>query len=222
MQYLTRQQVREVDRIAIQDYGIPGVVLMENAARGAVDVLLSEGVNGRVVICAGKGNNAGDGLVMARHLDILGVDVTVLLFCEPDVLSGDADINYRIIERSGIDIVCLPSPSAAAIAERLRGADWIVDALLGTGTRGELREPFESVIAAINDAGCRILAVDLPSGLDCDTGKQLGDCIRADVTVTFVAEKIGFENVEARQFTGKVEVVRIGVPREVVDSAATL
>src|SRR5580704_13369213 len=102
MNYLTRAQVREVDRRAITEFGVPGIVLMENAGRGAAELLISLGVQGSVAICCGKGNNGGDGLVIARHLDNRGIAVRVLLFAGPEELTGDAAVNVRIVERAGL------------------------------------------------------------------------------------------------------------------------
>src|SRR5437762_4226923 len=170
--FLNREQVREIDRRAIEEFGVPGVVLMENAGRGAAEVLLSLGANGPVVICCGKGNNGGDGFVIARHLDNRGVGVRVLLFARPEELTGDAAVNFRIIERAGLPI--LIQPDLAALAGELAPAAWVVDALFGTGLSGALRPPFDAIIAAINASGRPVLAVDIPSGLDCDTGLSLG------------------------------------------------
>ena len=206
---LTRDQVRDVDRLAIAEYGMLGLVLMENAGRNSAELLRSIGIVGRVVICCGKGNNGGDGFVIARHLENAGVEVRVLLCIPPSSLSGDAATNFRIIERARTPIVTPPFDWDT----ELTGADWIVDALLGTGTQGTLREPFITSIAAINAAGCKVFAVDLPSGLDCDTGQSLGGCVRADHTATFVARKIGFDSPDAAQWTGQVHVIDIGVPR---------
>src|SRR5207302_5011864 len=133
----TRAEVREIDRRAIEEFGVPGVVLMENAGRGAAGVLLSLGIGGPVLICCGKGNNGGDGFVIARHLDNRGVGVRVLLFARPEELTGDAAINFRIIERSGLPIVIQPDP--AALAGELAPTAWVVDALFGTGLTGGVR-----------------------------------------------------------------------------------
>ena len=142
---ITRQQSREVDRRAIEQYGMTGLVLMENAGRGTVDVLcrLAEsecgGRLGRVVICCGKGNNAGDGFVMARHLDLRGVEVRVLVWADPAELTGDAGANFRILRQAGVPMEVFGNPhDAARLAEQLAGADWIVDALLGTGAQASL------------------------------------------------------------------------------------
>lgn len=215
---LNRQQVREVDRLAIQEYGMSGLVLMENAGRGCADVLCGLGVHGRVVICCGKGNNGGDGFVIARHLDLRGHDVKVMLFAEPGELTGDAAANYRILERSGIPVemqagaVDLPHLEA-----EFASAVWIVDALLGTGATGEPRPPYDLAIAAINAAGKPVLAVDLPSGLDCDTGVPARQTIRAAHTCTFVAAKPGFCAPGADRFTGQLHVLDIGAPRKLID-----
>jgi NAD(P)H-hydrate epimerase len=215
---LTRGQVRDVDRRAIADYGLAGVVLMENAGRGAAELLVQRGVAGRVVICAGKGNNGGDGYVIARHLELRGITSIVLLFCEPADLTGDAAINYRILEAARQPLVVMgSSPDAAEIDRQLAAAEWIVDALLGTGTQGTIREPYLTAIAAINRSGKTVLAVDLPSGMDCDTGQPLGACVRADHTATFVARKVGFDAPGADRLTGQVHVIDIGVPKKLLD-----
>jgi len=222
---LTRAQVRDVDRRAIDQYGLPGIVLMENAGRNAASLLLDIGIHGPVLICCGKGNNAGDGFVVARHLENAGITVGVLLAVSSDSLTGDAAINFGVLQRAGTRIV---ETSAADIRaqwrEELAQAEWIVDALLGTGTQGTLREPFISAIDAINTSGRPVFALDLPSGMDCDTGQPLGGCIRATHTATFVARKPGFDTPGAAACTGAVHVIDIGVPRrllqEVSDSPA--
>jgi NAD(P)H-hydrate epimerase len=217
--YLSREQVRSLDRLAIEDYGVPGIVLMENAGRGAVEVLVSFGVQGPVVIGCGKGNNGGDGLVMARHLDNRGVPVRVLLFARPEELSGDAALAFRPVSRSGIPLTAYPPDDLdwKALHGELSGAEWIVDALYGTGLQGPIRPPLDQVVEAINASKRRILAVDLPSGLDCDTGRPLGATIKATHTATLVARKKGFAQPEAQPWLGQVHVVEIGVPRVLIE-----
>jgi NAD(P)H-hydrate epimerase len=218
---LSRHQVRDVDRRAVDELGMPSVVLMENAGRGAAELLMQLGIQGDVVICAGKGNNGGDGFVIARHLENHDHRVQVLLLCDPSELAGDAAINYGILEQAGTAAEVLGSaPDLRRLADRLRGADWIVDALLGTGTQGEIREPYRSAIELINQSPARVLAVDLPSGLDCDTGQPLGPCVQADHTATFVARKRGFDAAGAPAFTGQVHVIDIGVPRSLLKRIA--
>lgn len=216
---LTRSQVRSIDDKAIADYGLPGIVLMENAGRGAAEVLVGLGIQGPVVICAGKGNNGGDGFVIARHLELHDVETSVLLFCDPGELAGDAATNYRVLTLAKQEINVLgKTPDSTNLAHSLSAADWIVDALLGTGTQGSIREPYLTAIAAINRSGKKVFSVDLPSGMDCDTGRPLGTCVRADHTATFVARKVGFDAPGAGDLTGQVHVVGIGVPQRLLQA----
>jgi NAD(P)H-hydrate epimerase len=145
--------------------------------------------------------------------------VHVLLFADPDRLQGDAAVNYHIIARAGLPI--LPhgggTVDALALRRELSAAEWVVDALFGTGLRGPVRPPFDEVIAAVNDSPGRVLAVDIPSGLDCDTGLPLGPTVRADYTATFVAQKKGFAQPAAAEWLGQVRVLHIGAPRRLVE-----
>jgi NAD(P)H-hydrate epimerase len=202
---LTRQQCRELDRRAIHDYGVPGVLLMENAGANMARLLLSLGVRGEVAVCCGKGNNGGDGFVIARHLDNAGVALRVLLFADPDRLDGDAAVMFDILRRSGMRVEVWPHPS------RLGGVEWIVDALFGTGLSQTVRPPYDGIITAINAAGAKVLAVDIPSGLDADTGQPLGVCVRVDHTATVAAAKVGF--AAAAPWVGQVHVIDMGAPR---------
>jgi NAD(P)H-hydrate epimerase len=227
---LSREQVRRVDAVAIDRYGLPGVVLMENAGRNTAELLVSLGIAGRVTICCGHGNNGGDGFVIARHLEIAGIDVAVSLFADPTRLSGDAAVNYGVLERAKTPLRVLSGElDHEELTAVLTGSTWIVDALLGTGSTGLPRPPYDAVVKAINTAGntgTKILAVDLPSGLDADAGRpflddagRYGPCVKADATATFVARKTGFDNPASREFTGEVAVIDIGVPPAVVDEA---
>jgi NAD(P)H-hydrate epimerase len=208
----------------MDDYGVPGIVLMENAGRGTAELLRSLGIHGPVAICCGKGNNGGDGFVIARHLDNCHVPARVLLFASPDQLRGDAALNYRIIAKSGLSISISASPTLdlPAFERELASVEWVVDALLGTGLAGSVQPPYADVINAINAGGARVLAVDIPSGLDCDTGRPLGVAVRAQHTATFVAEKKGFANAEARAWLGQVHVLPIGAPRILVENPSLL
>lgn len=215
---MTRQQVRDVDRRAMEEFGLPGRVLMENAGRGAADLLLARGVRGPVVLCCGKGNNGGDGFVIARHLEAAGVDVDVLLFTDPHELTGDAATNLAVLRRAQTPVTTALDLTPAEWAATLESADWIVDALLGTGLTGEVRAPYDQAIECINNARRPVLAVDLPSGMECDTGQALGKCVQAQVTATFVARKQGFDAAGADRLTGEVAVLPIGVPRLLLES----
>lgn len=213
---LSRDEVRSIDARAADEFHLPTLVLMENAGRGAAErlrVRLSPGA--RVVIACGPGNNGGDGGVVARHLDAWGHLVHVAWFADPDSLHGDAAIQRHILTASGIpQSVCLGSE--IDLLWLWRDADWIVDALLGTGLTRPVEGILLSAIAAMNRSGRAILALDLPSGLDADTGIPLGDAVRATFTTTFVAPKLGFSAPGASSYTGAVEVVEIGVPRRIL------
>jgi NAD(P)H-hydrate epimerase len=214
---LSRAEVREVDRLAIEDYGVPGILLMENAGAGTARLLESLGIDGPVAIACGKGNNGGDGFVIARHLDLAGHTVKLLLACRPDEIRGDAAVNLEIARRSGLAIECLAAADQEAWERTLAGVAWIVDALLGTGASGAPQGAVATAIAAITAVRgrgvARVLAVDLPSGLDCDAGTAAGSCVRADATATFVARKRGFDLAGAAAYTGAVHVIGIGAPR---------
>ena len=220
MRYLSRQQVRDIDRQASEAYGLASLVLMENAGRGCADLLCRLGISGKVVLCCGRGNNGGDGFVIARHLDLRGKEVQVLFWGEPEKLSGDAAANFGVLQKSGVAIQCFAGPtSTGEIAPYLENAAWIVDALLGTGSQGPPRAPLDAVIDLLNLSDARKLAVDLPSGLDADSGAAAQPTFRADHTATFVAPKVGFLASSARAYLGLVHVLDIGAPRPLIEQA---
>jgi NAD(P)H-hydrate epimerase len=215
---MSRDEVRAVDAWAIHEVGVPGVVLMENAGRSCAELLqeqLAARENPRVCVFCGTGNNGGDGYVIARHLLNARIEVQVVLCGARDKVQGDARINLDILEKLGhrAEVLDPGRDDAPARVRALAGrADWIVDALFGTGLHGELKEEYRVLVEAINRLGRPVLAVDIPSGLDCDTGEPLGTAIRAACTVTFVAVKKGFvSSPEAARYTGAVYVASIGV-----------
>jgi NAD(P)H-hydrate epimerase len=221
---LTRAQSREVDRLAIEKYGISGLVLMENAGRGCVDVLEKIGIKGHVFVLCGTGNNGGDGFVIARHLAIRGHDARVMVLSDKMELQlrGDAEVNYRLL-KGDVERSCHtppdnePRPTPDFLPGMLDfhadGATWIVDALLGTGAQGDPRPLFAGAIDWMNarHRKTKLLAVDVPSGLDCDTGQPSSHTVRADHTCTFAAMKVGFTQKSAKPYLGKVHVCDIGV-----------
>ncbi len=219
---LNRTQSRRYDQLAMDEYGVPGIVLMENAGRGCVDVLAESGRRGPVLILAGTGNNGDDGWVMARHLSNLGFPTAVVLAGDGNRIQGDALINYRIAQRMGVPIRGWAEAGNSAALQQfavdLWGDDpeWLVDALLGTGASGDPREPFASLIRAANAMSARRMAIDLPSGLDCDSGQPHKPTFRADVTCTMVAPKVGFANPEAAPFIGRVRCIDIGAPANLI------
>jgi NAD(P)H-hydrate epimerase len=223
MPSLTRNKTRAIDRFAIERLGVPGVVLMENAGRLCADAVgdFLHGPAGRkVAICAGGGNNGGDGFVMARHLSMRGAEVAIFLLSPAEKLSGDAEINYRIARNLGLDIREVGPAGLAGLSKDLSGFDVVVDAIGGTGICGALRGDIALAVEQINAAARPVVAVDIPTGLDCDTGKADGPAVRAKLTVTMVARKKGFDAPESAEFTGEVRVVDIGIPAEVVERVA--
>jgi NAD(P)H-hydrate epimerase len=220
-QVLTRDQVRQVDRLAVEQYGMASVVLMENAGRGVVDTLCGLGIHGPVVVGCGRGNNGGDGLVIARHLDLRGYRVQVVLACDPESLSGDAETNYRILAKTDVPIqVVSGEQEPGAMAEQLGTADWLIDAFLGTGATGSPRPPLDVVLGQWNRVPAKRLAVDVHSGVDCDTGEVAEGAFRADHTCTFVAAKPGLLSESAASHVGQLHVLDIGVPRKLIDQVA--
>lgn len=214
---LSREQVRSFDRRAIEA-GVPGVVLMENAGRGAAEVALAlldaDGTSPRrVVVLCGGGNNGGDGYVVARRLRTVGVSVQVLSAVAPESLRGDALIQARAwaaVSPGGL----LPVPELSALRDALVDADLVIDALFGTGANRPVSEPLATWIDALNGAQRRVLALDVPSGLDADTGAVLGVAVRADATVTFAYPKRGLFSSAGQEHAGEVFVADIGVPPE--------
>ncbi len=214
---LTCAQVRELDRLAIEEYGLPGVVLMENAGSGAARIaleMLRERGGRRVEILCGPGNNGGDGWVVARYLANAGCDVHVTSCVAVDTLRGDAAVHARVALRMGI-AHAIPA-RVDAIGDTCTRADLVVDALLGTGASGAPRGIIAALIESVARSavgGPAILALDVPSGFDAETGERPGACVQADATATFAAEKSGFGAPDAAIWLGRVHVVDIGVPR---------
>lgn len=214
MKSLTRDQVRSLDKIAIERLGLPGLVLMENAGRQVADAaeqMLRELGGGRVAVVAGAGNNGGDGFVAARHLALRKIDVAVFLVAQPERLAGDAATNFSVIQKLGIDCHAVDGPALGALAGELKKFDLVIDAIGGTGIAGPLRGALAQAVEQVNGAGRPVLAVDIPTGLDCDTGLPNEPTIRAAVTVTMAGPKAGFEAKSAAAFTGKVVVADIGL-----------
>ncbi len=219
MRSLTRQQTRDIDRFAIEQLGVPGVVLMENAGRLCADAVCEflHGPAGRsVAICTGAGNNGGDGFVMARHLAMRSAKVAVFMISPSDKLTGEAEVNYRIAGNLGLDLREIGPDDLAGLAAELGSFDVIVDAVGGTGIRGALGGAQAVAVEQINAAETPVIAIDIPTGLDCDTGLAEGPVVRAAMTITMLARKRGFDSPESVEYTGEVRVVDIGIPAEVV------
>ena len=219
---LGKDEIREIDRKAIEEYEIPGIILMENAGRNVAEEVLKmlPGTDStRVVIFCGKGNNGGDGFVIARHLYNKGVDVSVYLTTEVSSIlcDGDSLTNLKILLNMNFEIKELREERIGAIGKELHGYNVIVDAIFGTGLKGEVREPVRTLISKINEADLPVVSVDIPSGLSCDDGIVLGTAVKATKTVTFVAAKTGFFKECGKEYTGELIVSDISVPRELIE-----
>jgi len=213
MKIATREIVREIDRLTIEKYGIPGLVLMENAGRASADVLLDNFAYAeKVAIFAGGGNNGGDGFVIARHLISEGLDVDTYIVSHPKKYKGDALTNYKALVKTGGNIVELKDN-----LRKYKQADIIVDALFGTGLDREVTGFYKKVIEFINSQGVPTLAVDLPSGLDANTGYPLSTAILADITVTFVLPKLGISIYPGVEYAGEIYVADITTPNFLED-----
>ena len=215
---MSRAEVRAVDNWAINTLCVPGVVLMENAGRSCAELMkekLADVSEPKICIFCGTGNNGGDGYVIVRHLLNSGFKVIVVICGDRSKIRGDAKINLDILERMGqpmdyLDLKGGDIPSR--VKDFAAGADMLVDGLFGTGLNGQLSDEYTQLIESINSENCPVLAVDIPSGLDCDTGEPLGAAIRANYTVTFVVVKKGFSCTDAvSQYTGDIFTASIGV-----------
>ena len=222
MYLVTAAEMRDMDRLAIESHGIPGLVLMESAGKGAARVLLAQFADhlkaGVGIIC-GKGNNGGDGFVMARYLADHRIRVTVYLLAKTSMVKGDAAANLNRL--APLDIPVIEVPDENAFSKAISSLDQhglLVDAILGTGLSADVKGFFKTVIDYMNQRPTPIFAVDVPSGLNSDTGQPCGACIRAQATATFALPKIGHFSYPGAEYTGKLEIIDIGIPEAVVQS----
>lgn len=221
MKVTSAAQMREMDRRTIEDYGMPSIVLMENAALRVVEAIVERygPLKGkRIAIICGKGNNGGDGFAVARHLSgRFGADISVWLAAEPASLAGDAAANYALAQKFDVPIQIVGNDLASLAAELQQG-DLVVDAVLGTGIKGPVTGVYAGVIEAINRCRCPIVSVDVPSGLNADTGEVAGPCVRAKVTVTFALPKYGLVEFPGVDYVGKLLIADIGMPPRVMQA----
>jgi NAD(P)H-hydrate epimerase len=216
---LTCAEARSLDERAIEELGLPTLVLMENAGRGAADLLAKRAARrARALILCGPGNNGGDGGVVARFLDAWGFPVRIVWFAHPDRFTADAALQHRVLDRAGLSQEVWDGPvDSDQLAALLSTSDWVVDGLLGTGLTRSVTGPLRTVIEAMNSSGKPILALDVPSGLDADTGEPRGVAVHATLTATFAATKVGFIRPGAGAYTGPVHVIEIGLPRALLE-----
>jgi len=213
---LTAAQAKEIDRKARERYGIATFILMENAGRAVAEAAaarsLARGKRGKIAVFCGRGNNGGDGFVAARHLLAMGLRPDVFLAGAREDVSGEALANLDILLRLGQEVVELDEGRLSRLRRRMARYGVIVDALLGVGLAGEVRGAVRDLIGIMNASKAYVVSVDVPSGFDATSGKALGACVRADMTVTFVAKKRGMASRTGRRVCGRVVVRDIGIP----------
>ncbi|QDT11538.1 NAD(P)H-hydrate epimerase [Planctomycetes bacterium K23_9] len=215
---LSRDEVRQIDNVAIEQYGITGLMLMENAGSGAARLVNEIAPAGKVAILCGKGNNAGDGYVIARHMELLDREVKLISIVDTESLTGDAKANFQIADRSKLPIIA--AADRVRLAQELTSADIIVDCLLGTGATGSLRGLFADAVAIANQTDAIRIAIDVPTGIDCDTGQIMGEAFCAHETITFVAHKLAMQIPECHQTFGRIHVVGIGASKTILQRFA--
>ncbi len=220
MDAITAAEMKKADKAAIEEFGIPSLLLMENAGRGAAKIALDDFLKkGQKAVCiCGKGNNGGDGFVCTRHLINQGINVDIFLIGDEFGLKKDAKVNFQILKKMDADIYQLNSENNFSFfQDKIKDAELIIDAIFGIGISGKIREPYFGIIETINKAERKVLALDVPSGLEATEGVPLGTCIRADKTVTFAAPKTGIVQNQGPHFCGEVIVVDISIPKELLN-----
>ncbi len=205
------EQVRQLDRCAIEDHGVAGIYLMKRAGRAAFDALLERWSEPEAVtVIAGTGNNGGDGYVVAALAAQRRIPVTVYYVAEPEKLQGDARAAYEFARREGVIMQPFSECKSLSASQGV-----VVDAMLGTGLKGEVREPYAQAIRLINASGLPVVALDLPSGLCADTGRSLGETVKAQLTVTFIGVKQGLLTGRGPAMTGELRFADLNVPLDI-------
>ena len=217
---VTASEMQEMDRRTIDSFGIPGRILMENAGRGATRFFLEQFSNlgdRRIGIVAGRGNNGGDGFVIARYLAQAGISVSVYLLAESKRVKGDAAANLSLLKPLNVPIIEIPDKASFSIHQSsMNDPDIWIDAILGTGLKSDVKGYFKTIISFINGLDKPVFAIDIPSGLDSDTGQPRGVCIQAQATATFAFAKTGHVLYPGAKYTGLLEIIDIGIPPYIV------
>ena len=226
MYLVTANEMQKMDRSTIESFGLPGRILMENAGRGATQFFLDQfknAENKKIGVIAGRGNNGGDGFVIARYLAQKGISVTVYLLSEHQKVSGDASANLKLLSPLKVPVIEMPDAKSFSAHETAmrHEAIWI-DAIFGTGLRSDVKGFFKDVIDFINRLNKPVFAVDIPSGLNSDTGQPCGACIRADATATFAFAKTGHFMFPGADYTGNLKIIDIGVPPHIAHDVGPL
>lgn len=222
MYLVTAAEMREMDHRTIDSFGIPGRVLMENAGRGATRVFMEKFYHRpgqKVGIMAGRGNNGGDGFVVARYLAQQGIPVAVYLLAEKTTVAGDAAANLALLPSLGIPLTEIPDETAfSEHCHTMERIDIWVDAILGTGLKSNVKGYFKRIIDFMNNSTKPVFAVDIPSGLNSDTGQPCGVCIKARATATFGFAKTGHLVYPGADYTGDLEIIDIGIPHSIAQT----
>jgi len=220
MRFVTASQMRQLDKLAIQRYDIPSIILMENAGRAVADEVARRirSKKAQVALFCGIGNNGGDGFVTARHLHNRGFKPIVFFFENPKNMKLDPQVNFKILQKMKVSLnYCSRMTNWKSVSKMIQKCHTIVDALFGIGLRREIAEPYYSAIQVMNNSRAIIVSVDIPSGLNADTGEVMGICVRAKATVTLGLPKKGFSLKRAHRFTKRVVVADISIPKEVLE-----
>ena len=223
MRILNAAQMREADRFTIEDIGLPSLVLMENAGRqvvAAMEATYETQLEGRVAVLCGRGNNGGDGFVVARTLLQRGIDSSVFVIGALADVRGDARTNLDILGRLGVTVVEINDEQSWELHfSEISQCTLIVDAIFGTGLKEPLAGMLETVVADVNASDIPIVSIDLPSGLSADTPQLVGDCIDATMTVTLAAPKLPLVLPPGEAHAGDVVIADIGIPYEVIEAS---
>lgn len=209
--------MRRIDSLASEQYLIPSLLLMENAGRAVADFICQNFPQGSVTIFIGTGNNGGDGLVAARYLHNRGFDIRVILLDHPARLKGDPRLNHQILHQMNVSILIADQETVLeALHQYCRESIVLVDAIFGIGLQRPVQGHYEKVIQIMNQSQRPVISVDIPSGLDADTGKVLGIAVQATTTITFALPKKGLEISSGPAHAGQVKIADIGIPRELL------
>ncbi|OFI07511.1 bifunctional NAD(P)H-hydrate repair enzyme Nnr [Clostridium acetireducens DSM 10703] len=218
MKIISSSSMKNIDSFCINNLGIPGCVLMENAALKVIKNLELSKYNSFTIIC-GKGNNGGDGFAIARHLSVLGKSIKVFVIGDISKLKGDSKVNYKILQNMDMDIKNINSnEDIKTLKEEILKTEVIIDAIFGTGLSRNVEGIYDVIISTINEYSKFVVSVDVPSGINSDTGEILGNSVKADKTISFQLYKKGFLNFNSKDFFGEIIVENIGIPEFIIDA----
>ena len=215
--HIRADEMRKIEESAIRDFGMPSLLLMENAGRNISEVIRGKFKPCKVLLMIGKGNNGGDGLVVARYLDNLGFQTQILLLADPVTLKSDPLLNLRIVRKMCLPITYVPQTSTETeLLGYCMGSDLVVDALFGVGIHSPLTGVNESAVRAMTNCGKPVISIDIPSGLDADTGEVHGVAVKATMTLTLAIKKRGLCLGKGSAYAGEIDVIDLGIPHGLI------